>query len=219
MEGPPPAWVETRRGAFWLAYASYCWRTACADSAGPSCGEAPVPTLVVDRGEEIRFRLPFAPRTVELSLFPARAVSVPKSIPLPAEREPTWRVSEAGPFFVSAVVGEGRDASYTGCLELHGEEPPARAVSVEEALSSGRGEPLVVEGTLIVADGQARLCSAILESFPPQCGEPSLLVKRLDPATVPGLESAGGVSWSSGPVRLRGNVDRETLTVSATSAP
>ena len=46
-----------------------------------------------------------------------------------------------------------------------------------------------------------RLCSALLESYPPQCGEPSLVVEGLDLATVAGLTSTNDpslaqVTWS-----------------------
>jgi hypothetical protein len=33
-----------------------------------------------------------------------------------------------------------------------------------------------VAGYVIETDGELQLCSAILESFPPQCGEPSLAI-------------------------------------------
>jgi hypothetical protein len=59
--------------------------------------------------------------------------------------------------------------------------PPASAMgpglSVAEAIGSGLEGPLLVRGVLVERDGKLRLCSAILESHPPQCGEPSLAIE------------------------------------------
>jgi hypothetical protein len=54
---------------------------------------------------------------------------------------------------------------------------PGGGLSVEEALASTLEGPLAVAGYLVEVDGELRLCSAILESDPPQCGEPSLEVR------------------------------------------
>ena len=57
-----------------------------------------------------------------------------------------------------------------------GESP----LSVEEARDQD-GSVVEVEGYLIERGGELRLCEAILESFPPQCGEPSLRVEGSAP--------------------------------------
>lgn len=82
---------------------------------------------------------------------------------------------------------------------------------VEEARRAGGRQ--AVRGTLLARDGEARLCSAILESFPPQCGEPSLLVHGLDFDAVEGTTSADGVTWSEGEVTIVGVVDGDVLRV------
>lgn len=79
---------------------------------------------------------------------------------------------------------------------------------------SGSDEPQLVSGNLLVQGGEARLCSALAESFPPQCGGPSLLVDGLDLDSVADLTTEGGVSWSDRPIVLEGIVDGDTLTVS-----
>ena len=54
-------------------------------------------------------------------------------------------------------------------------------LTVEQALSSSPEEPVTVTGFVVAPEGQpVRLCSALLESYPPQCGEPSLVVEGLD---------------------------------------
>ena len=59
-----------------------------------------------------------------------------------------------------------------------------------------------------------KLCDALAESFPPQCGGASLVVFGLDLATVDGLVTEGDVSWTDRPIELRGVVSDGTLTVS-----
>lgn len=83
--------------------------------------------------------------------------------------------------------------------------------TVEEARRAGGRQ--AVRGTLLARDGETRLCGAILESFPPQCGEPSLLVQGLDLDEVEGTASAQGVTWSERELTLHGSVDGDVLRV------
>lgn len=85
-------------------------------------------------------------------------------------------------------------------------------VTVEEAIEGGDGR-YVVRGPLIVEGDRPRLCSAILESYPPQCGRPSLVVDGLDLSTIE-LQSAEGtdVRWAES-VELAGELRGETFTV------
>ncbi len=75
-------------------------------------------------------------------------------------------------------------------------------VSVGRAIDRGSDEPQLVSGYVIERNGVPRLCEAILESFPPQCGEPSL---RLVGAVTAGPEER---------VTLLGTVDGESFRVS-----
>lgn len=94
-------------------------------------------------------------------------------------------------------------------------------ISVADALASTLGGPLLVNGFIIVDDGGlVRLCAALMESSPPQCGEPSLLVDNIDLDSIGALNSAlpveGGirtVSWTDQPVQLLGVVGDGLLTV------
>ena len=79
---------------------------------------------------------------------------------------------------------------------------------------SDSDEPQLVTGNLLVQGGETRLCSALAESFPPQCGGPSLLVSGLDLETVAGLTTEGDVSWTDRPIVLEGVVHGDTLSVS-----
>lgn len=82
---------------------------------------------------------------------------------------------------------------------------PGGGLSVQEAIDSDLEGPLLVRGHLIDRDGELRLCSAILESNPPQCGEPSLRVE------------AAGLVPSEEQVSLLGEVEAGTITVSETA--
>lgn len=82
---------------------------------------------------------------------------------------------------------------------------PGGGLSVTEAIASELDGPLMVRGYLIERAGGLRLCEAILESSPPQCGEPSLRVAG--PAPAPSEER----------VSLLGEVADGTITVSATA--
>jgi hypothetical protein len=81
-------------------------------------------------------------------------------------------------------------------------------MSVAEALGHQATDDLVtVTGALFVdADGTVRLCDAIAESFPPQCGGARIVVEGLDLAAVAGLQTEGDVSWAEG-VTLFGSVE------------
>jgi hypothetical protein len=84
------------------------------------------------------------------------------------------------------------------------------AISIDEALASGSDEPLLVAGNLLAVGSEVRLCSALAESFPPQCGGASLHVVGLKLAEVDGLITEGDVSWTDRPTELLGVVDDDT---------
>jgi hypothetical protein len=87
-------------------------------------------------------------------------------------------------------------------------------IAIDDALSSGSDEMLLVNGNLLAQDGEVRLCSALAESFPPQCGGASLVVAGLKLEEVDGLITEGDVSWTDRPIQLLGVVGDGTLTVS-----
>lgn len=86
-------------------------------------------------------------------------------------------------------------------------------ISVEEALGSPSDEPLLVNGFIVATPEGVRLCSALAESFPPQCAGPSLVVEGLDLKVLPGLSRANDVTWSEREVQVLGRVRDSTLTV------
>jgi hypothetical protein len=89
-----------------------------------------------------------------------------------------------------------------------GRPDDSAALSVAEALTHGPTDDLVtVTGALFVdPDGTVRLCDAIAESFPPQCGGERIAVEGLDLDTIGNLETEGELSWAEG-VTLFGSVE------------
>jgi len=81
-------------------------------------------------------------------------------------------------------------------------------MSVADALGHRATDDLVtVSGALFVdPDGTVRLCDAIAESFPPQCGGERIVIQGLDLDAVAGLQTEGDVSWAEG-VTLFGSVE------------
>ena len=100
--------------------------------------------------------------------------------------------------------GEGKQAE-TAPAPSAGAAIPGGGLSIQEAIDSDLDGPLLVRGYLIERDGELRLCEAILESSPPQCGEPSL---RVDGQTPPASEER---------VSLLGEVGDGAITVSETT--
>jgi hypothetical protein len=88
-----------------------------------------------------------------------------------------------------------------------------------EAGSTGP-QPFEFTGYLFRVQGETKICDAILESYPPQCGGESYKVSGLDVSGVDGLQEAQGVTWTERPVTLEGVLaeDGETLMVSASPA-
>lgn len=95
-------------------------------------------------------------------------------------------------------------------------------LTVQEAITLGEAEHVTVVGSLLIGADGVRLCSALAESYPPQCGGDSLRVESLDIDRLVGLshtdQTAGParVSWADYPVTLSGSLAGDTLTVAET---
>jgi hypothetical protein len=124
-----------------------------------------------------------------------------------ADRRRPHRAAAAGltavTLLLAACGGDERPASPDGVL------------TVTEALRLDGGGSVRVRGTVLADARGVRLCSALLESHPPQCGQPSLIVRGLDLVGVSNMEQAKGMGWTSREVTLRGAVADGVLTVAA----
>ncbi len=85
-------------------------------------------------------------------------------------------------------------------------------MEIGQALKAANGSEVTVGGFLIVdTDGNSRLCSVLLESFPPQCGGDRIDLPGFDVSAVPNTKSVGfrpggirTVIWSDGPISVKG---------------
>ena len=110
------------------------------------------------------------------------------------------RISVAIALAVVALSGCGGDEDLSA-----GAPSPSGGLTVQEAIDSELDGPLLVRGYLIERSGELRLCEAILESYPPQCGKPSLKVE------------GGELAPSEEPASLLGEVEGDVLRVSEKS--
>lgn len=71
-----------------------------------------------------------------------------------------------------------------------------------------------VTGYLVAFPGQPmRLCEALAESQPPQCGGAPTVIAGLDLSEINGLEEANDVEWTNAPISLLGDLADGVLTV------
>ena len=124
--------------------------------------------------------------------------------------------AEAGDDAADAPAGGPAAACETGTVECD-DTPGATgtggvqsgadgSVPVGEAVAAGIEGPFLVSGFLVVDGGGARLCEALAESFPPQCGGTSV---QLEPAQTPAgavTTTEGDVTWSDQPVLVEGEI-------------
>lgn len=97
-----------------------------------------------------------------------------------------------------ASNGGGADPSASGpVLVIVEGDPKPPIITVEDALTvRSAGDVVSVGGAIFVdAGGTVRLCDAIAESFPPQCGGRSVVIEGLDLGALD-LEEASGVRWA-----------------------
>lgn len=91
-----------------------------------------------------------------------------------------------------------------------------RVFSVGEALQEAPDTSMHVVGLLIDDGSGWRLCDGVLESYPPQCGGPSVIVEGVDPEQFV-LEEASGVRWDAD-ATVVGRLSGDTLTVTGSAA-
>ena len=102
---PPPAWTSAQGSERWLAYGSFCWRTACVDFIPPA-RRTDLPKLTARAGATIGIHLGFAPKSVRV-----RVLDTGQAYPLAAARDTRWRVRGSGVILVEARGANG-SASY-----------------------------------------------------------------------------------------------------------
>ena len=79
--------------------------------------------------------------------------------------------------------------------------------------TDGPNSPLLLEGFLVVRDGEVHLCESLAESFPPQCGGIAIAVEGLDITSVEDLRREGDVLWTEDIVQVGGTFSGDVLIV------
>lgn len=91
-----------------------------------------------------------------------------------------------------------------------------RPMSIDAALEVPDGAQVSVVGPMIAAGDDVRLCGAVMESYPPQCGEPSLPLVGLNLDAVIGLSRPepefSGLVWTDFPLVVFGTMQGGILT-------
>jgi hypothetical protein len=85
-------------------------------------------------------------------------------------------------------------------------------IEVAELLDGPSPVDASVIGFVVIDDGGARLCEALAESFPPQCGGSAVVIANPDVLTV-ALEQEQSVRWTNERVRLDGTYDGARFTL------
>jgi hypothetical protein len=131
------------------------------------------------------------------------------------------------PLVLSALLlagcGSSGDAADEPQQPGAGTPIPDGGLSVGQALDADVQGAVLVRGSLLESDGTLRLCEALMESYPPQCGEPALVIEgaTLEELAPPdaSVQSEGGVRWLDGQASVLGELDGETLRVTAAAQP
>ncbi len=89
-------------------------------------------------------------------------------------------------------------------------------LTVSQALASDAAGIIAVQGFLFDDGSGARLCEVLMESFPPQCGQPSLPVSNYEEAVDVPIQSNQGVSWTDSAVTFFGEIIDGELIVDPT---
>jgi len=90
-------------------------------------------------------------------------------------------------------------------------------LTVSEALSTDATGVIAVQGFYFDDGSGPRLCEALAESFPPQCGGASLTLGELGEIDLGLLQGSQGVTWSDGSIVILGELINGVLTPTATS--
>jgi hypothetical protein len=90
------------------------------------------------------------------------------------------------------------------------ESNPDGSVDVDAAVTAGIQGPFLISGFYLKDDSGERICSSLMESFPPQCGGTSLSLRRASEADLQ-VTSSGGVTWSESPLTFEGEIDGDAF--------
>lgn len=108
-------------------------------------------------------------------------------------------------------TGVAVPATSTATAPVIGPRPAAETVPLDELSAYGAGD-VVVAGFLVDDGALVRLCDALAESYPPQCGGESVVVTNSEVLTLE-WRAEQGVRWIDLPVVFEGTYDGRELTL------
>ncbi len=85
-------------------------------------------------------------------------------------------------------------------------EPPPPGLPIVAVVDSDIDGGFVISGFYFDDGSGVRLCDTLAESFPPQCGGPSIPFDNAAGADVGVLSIEAGVTWSDQPILVEGEV-------------
>ncbi len=107
----------------------------------------------------------------------------------------TWPAVFLSVGAVALLAGcDGEDDTFSGPVA----SDAGAAITVKQLIERQAETPVAVRGLEHVSEGAARLCGAVLESYPPQCGEPAVELAGLDVEAIGRMSTAAGVAWKGG---------------------
>ena len=99
----------------------------------------------------------------------------------------------------------------SGLTRLAGGGP---GISISEAITSNLEGPLLINGYVVIVNGESRFCEAVDERSAQRCSGASLSIEGIDVTGIYGLDRDGEVSWSTAPIQILGDVVGEVLDAS-----
>jgi len=106
----------------------------------------------------------------------------------------------------------------SGCGSESAEGPtdptPSGVIDISELADQNPPLSATVRGSVFWDDDAARLCGVLMESFPPQCGDPSIVIGNPELLEVEFTETQG-IRWTDRVVEIEGNWDGEVFTLDA----
>lgn len=158
---------------------------------------------------------PFITITLVLAACSASAppLAAPSSVPTNDQQIVASDCEFDTPNCGDAIPSDGSDGGDVASMGVPGDG----GLTVTEALDGGASGVIAVRGFLFDDGSGPRLCEALAESFPPQCGGASISVSgHVGTSDVP-LVSEQGVTWTDQPVTLFGEVLDGKLVVNPTA--
>ena len=113
---------------------------------------------------------------------------------------------------LAAACGESDSSGVEPATSSAVDSPSGLPASIGGIIDGEISGDINVLGYVVIDESGTRFCSVLLESFPPQCGAPSVDLVDLDTTAVD-LQDEQGVQWSDDVVVLLGRYSDGTLTV------